>query len=65
MIDIVDIRYCRLGTPDLVGAVRFATEMIGLEMVDRVNGAAYVRGDDRDHNICYFEGDPADQTLGL
>jgi 2,3-dihydroxy-p-cumate/2,3-dihydroxybenzoate 3,4-dioxygenase len=65
MIDIVDIRYCRLGTADLEGAVRFATEMIGLELVGRENGAAYVRGDDRDHNICYFEGDPTDQTLGL
>jgi len=65
MIEIVDIRYCRLGTADLDGAVRFATEIIGLELVGRENGAAYVRGDDRDHNICYFEGDPADQTLGL
>lgn len=65
MIEIVDIRYCRLGTADLEGAVQFATELIGLELVARENGAAYVRGDDRDHNICYFEGDPADQTLGL
>ncbi|NNE82406.1 MAG: glyoxalase/bleomycin resistance/extradiol dioxygenase family protein [Alphaproteobacteria bacterium] len=65
MIEIVDIRYCRLGTADLNGAVQFATELIGLELVARENGAAYVRGDDRDHNICYFEGDPADQTLGL
>ncbi len=65
MIEIVDIRYCRLGTPDLDSAVRFATEIIGLELVGRENGAAYVRGDDRDHNICYFEGDSADQTLGL
>ena len=65
MIDIVDIRYCRLGTADLAGAVRFATEMIGLELVGRENGTAYVRGDGRDHNICYFDGDPADQTLGL
>lgn len=65
MIDIVGIRYCRLGTADLDGAVRFATEIIGLERVAREPGAAYMRGDDRDHNICYFEGDPADQTLGL
>jgi 2,3-dihydroxy-p-cumate/2,3-dihydroxybenzoate 3,4-dioxygenase len=65
MIEIVDIRYCRLGTADLDGAVRFATETVGLELVGRENGAAYVRGDDRDHNICYFEGDVSDQTLGL
>lgn len=65
MIEIVDIRYCRLGTADLEGAVQFATEFIGLELVGRENGAAYVRGDDRDHNICYFDGDPTDQTLGF
>ncbi len=65
MIEIVDIRYCRLGTADLEDAVRFATEIIGLELVARENGTAYVRGDDRNHNICYFDGDPADQTLGL
>jgi 2,3-dihydroxy-p-cumate/2,3-dihydroxybenzoate 3,4-dioxygenase len=65
MIEIVDIRYCRLGTPDLDRAVRFATATIGLELVDRGDGCAYLRGDDRDHNICYFEGDAADHTLGL
>ncbi|MDH3739202.1 MAG: VOC family protein, partial [Alphaproteobacteria bacterium] len=65
MIEIVDIRYCRLGTADLESTVRFATENIGLELVDREAGVAYVRGDERDHNICYVEGNPADQTLGL
>ena len=25
----------------------------------------YLRGDDRDHNICYFEGNPGDHTVGL
>ena len=65
MIEIVDIRYCRLGTADLEGAVQFATGTVGLELAGRENGAAYVRGDDRDHNICYFEGDPTDTTLGF
>ena len=65
MIEIIGIRYCRLGTPDVDAAVKFATEMIGLELVARENGAAFVRGDDRDHNICYFQGDPNDHTLGL
>lgn len=65
MIGIVGIRYCRLGTADLEGAVEFARNMIGLEEVARENGAAYLRGDHRDHNIVYFQGDPADHTLGL
>jgi 2,3-dihydroxy-p-cumate/2,3-dihydroxybenzoate 3,4-dioxygenase len=65
MIEVVDIRYCRLGTADLAGAVAFATSMIGLEEVGRAHGAVYLRGDDRDHNIVYFAGDPADQVFGL
>lgn len=65
MIEILDIRYCRLGTADLDATVRFATGHIGLEEVGREGGTAYVRGDDRDHNIAYFEGDPDDHTLGL
>jgi len=65
MINLTGIRYCRLGTPDIDNAVAFATEMIGLELVGRENGAAYLRGDDRDHNIVYFHGDPNDHTLGL
>ncbi len=65
MINIIGFRYCRLGTANLDETVKFATDMIGLEVVGRENGAVYTRGDDRDHNICYFEGDPEDQTLGL
>ncbi len=65
MIEIVDIRYCRLGTADLESTVDFAKSMIGLEEVDRADGQVYLRGDDRDHNICYFAGDPADHTFGL
>ncbi len=65
MIEIVDIRYCRLGTTDLNSTVDFARNLIGLEEVDRANGQVYLRGDHRDHNICYFEGDPSDHTFGL
>ncbi|MBO6783802.1 MAG: VOC family protein [Alphaproteobacteria bacterium] len=64
-IEIVGIRYCRLGTADLDGAVDFAKTMIGLEEVARENGAVYLRGDHRDHNLVYFEGDPNDHTLGF
>ena len=65
MIEIVDIRYCCLGTADLESTVDFATSMIGLEEVARADGQVYLRGDDRDHNICYFAGDPTDHTFGL
>ncbi|MGB0572835.1 MAG: VOC family protein [Alphaproteobacteria bacterium] len=65
MIEIVDIRYCRLGTTDLDSTVDFAKNLIGLEEVERANGQVYLRGDHRDHNICYFEGDPKNHTFGL
>ncbi len=65
MIELVDIRYVRLGTANLDGAVRYATRTLGLELVGRENGRAYARGDDRDHNICYIEGDPKDHTVGF
>ena len=65
MIEIVGIRYCRLGTADLPSTIEYARNTIGLEEVARENGAVYLRGDHRDHNICYFQGDPSDHTLGL
>ncbi len=65
MIEIVDIRYVRLGTGDLAGAVRFATETVGLELGEHDDNRAYLRGDHRDHNICYFRGDPNDHVLGF
>ncbi len=72
MIDLQDIRYLRIGTPDLDSAVRFATEIVGLQLVAREGKAAYfrsdkvaVRGDTRDHTLVYFEGDPADHTIGF
>lgn len=65
MINIVGFRYARLGTADLGETVKFAQDIIGLEVVGSENGYVYTRGDDRDHNICYFQGDPRDHTLGL
>jgi 2,3-dihydroxy-p-cumate/2,3-dihydroxybenzoate 3,4-dioxygenase len=65
MIDLLDIRYVRLGTRDLVGADRFAREVVGLERVRVEAGAHYYRSDDRDHTLVYFEGDPRDHTLGF
>jgi 2,3-dihydroxy-p-cumate/2,3-dihydroxybenzoate 3,4-dioxygenase len=58
MIDLRTIRYVRVGTPDLGEATRFATTILGLEPAGRERGMAYFRSDERDHTICYVEGDP-------
>lgn len=65
MINLTAIRYVRLGTADLDAAVTYATDVVGLELVRREDGRAYLRGDDRDHNLCYVQGDPADNTVGF
>ncbi|HEY0833989.1 MAG TPA: VOC family protein [Azospirillum sp.] len=65
MINLHDIRYVHLGTPDLDAATAFATTIVGLEHVRREDGRVYLRGDNRDHTLCYFEGDPADHTVGF
>ncbi|MBN8482023.1 MAG: VOC family protein [Xanthomonadales bacterium] len=65
MIHLRDVCYVRLGTRDLDGASRYATTILGLEEADRRNGAAYFKSDQREHTLCYFEGDPADQTVAF
>ncbi len=65
MIKLKDIRYVRMGTTDVDTAVKTCTKTIGLEMVRREGDTAYLRGDDRDHNIVYFKGDPKDHTVGF
>ncbi|HEX7784450.1 MAG TPA: VOC family protein [Sphingobium sp.] len=63
--DLHDIRYVRIEAEDLDESVRFATRILGLELVDREANAAYLRGDDRDHNICYVQGSAAKHVLGF
>jgi 2,3-dihydroxy-p-cumate/2,3-dihydroxybenzoate 3,4-dioxygenase len=65
MIRIADMQYVRLGTQDVDRAVKFLTETVGLQLMRRENGRAYLRGDDRDHDLCYFAGEPGDHTVGL
>jgi len=38
MISLKDIRYVRLGTANLDDAVRYATQILGLELVRRDRG---------------------------
>ena len=65
MIHLHDVRYVRIGCSDLAKTVRFCTDILGLENVGDENGAVYLRGDDRDHNVCLFAGDPRDHTVGF
>lgn len=62
--DLHDIRYVRIGCEDLDTSVAFATEVLGLELMERDANAAYLRGDDRDHNICYTRGRESGQATG-
>jgi 2,3-dihydroxy-p-cumate/2,3-dihydroxybenzoate 3,4-dioxygenase len=65
LIDLLDIRYVRLGTRNLDAADRFAREVVGLELAHEEAGARYYRSDERDHTLVYFEGDPRDHTAGF
>ena len=72
MIDLHDIRYLRIGTPDLDSAVEYATKIVGLQLAARDAKAAYfrsdkapVRGDTRDHTLVYFEGEANDHVVGF
>lgn len=61
MIELVDIAYVRSGAADLAGAVRFATEVVGLEHVDgpadgTEPGVAHLRADSRHHCLAFVEG---------
>ena len=65
MADLHDIRYVRIGASDLDESVRFATQVLGLELVERDREAAYLRGDDRDHNLVYVKGAATRHVAGF
>lgn len=62
--DLHDIRYVRIGCEDLDTSIAFATDILGLELMERGANSAYLRGDDRDHNICYTRGRESGQATG-
>ena len=62
--DLHDIRYVRIGCEDLDTSIAFATDILGLELMERDANSAYLRGDDRDHNICYTRGRESGQATG-
>jgi 2,3-dihydroxy-p-cumate/2,3-dihydroxybenzoate 3,4-dioxygenase len=65
MILLKDIRYVRLGTANLDDAVRYATQILGLELARRERGSAYLRSDDRDHTLVYVAGSPGDHVAAF
>jgi 2,3-dihydroxy-p-cumate/2,3-dihydroxybenzoate 3,4-dioxygenase len=65
MINLTDISYVRLGARDLDTATRFACQVVGLELGLTDGGSRYFRSDRRDHTLVYFDGDPADHTVGF
>lgn len=70
MIQLNDIRYVRLGTSDLPGAVHYADKILGLREGARVGNAkngqqVYFRSDDRDHTLVYLDGNPREHTTGF
>jgi len=65
MIEIKDLAYVRVGAADLEESALFATETIGLQEVRRENNRIYVRGDERDHDICYVQGGVEKHVVGF
>ena len=65
MINLLDIRYVRLGTGNLDLAEGYARDVLGLELARNEAGGRYFRSDNRDHTLVYFEGDPRDHTVGF
>ena len=41
MINLQRVSYVRLGTRDIEGAIRFATDVLGLEIAEVSKGAVY------------------------
>jgi len=63
MIELKEITYVRLGTPDLEMAASFRNALPGGRR-SRAK-ALYLRSDDRAHTLFYAEDDPDDQTVGF
>jgi 2,3-dihydroxy-p-cumate/2,3-dihydroxybenzoate 3,4-dioxygenase len=65
VIELTDIAYVRSSSPDVEGAVRFAVEIVGLELVDHDGSTAYLRADQRHHCLAIEDGEPGVRGSGL
>ncbi|MER6176087.1 VOC family protein [Streptosporangium sp. NPDC001681] len=57
MIELDDIAYVRSGAADLDAALRFAVDIVGLELTAQEDGVAYLRADQRHHCLALVEGE--------
>jgi 2,3-dihydroxy-p-cumate/2,3-dihydroxybenzoate 3,4-dioxygenase len=65
MIMIDQLRYVRLGTRDFAAATDFAERIVGLQLIDRTDQAAFFRSDIRDHTLVFFPGEPTETAVGF
>lgn len=65
MITIDQLRYVRLGTRDLSAAVDFAERVLGLQLANRSENAAYFRSDMRDYTLVFFLGETTESAVGF
>jgi 2,3-dihydroxy-p-cumate/2,3-dihydroxybenzoate 3,4-dioxygenase len=65
VIKLQNVCYVRLGTPDLESATHFATDILGLEVAHASRKTCHFKSDQREHTLCYLEGDPAIQIAGF
>lgn len=65
MIELKDLAYVRLGASNLEEAQAFATRSLGLQVGEQSGNSLHLRSDNRAHTLCYFEGDPSDQTVAF
>lgn len=65
MIHLQDIAYVRSGAADLAGAVKFAVDIVGLELVKETEGRAYLRADDRHHCLAFVQGESGVLSTGF
>ncbi|SEE35761.1 VOC family protein [Streptomyces sp. KS_5] len=65
MIEIRDIAYARSGSADLATAVNFAVDIVGLQLVEQIDGVAYLRADQRHHCLAFVEGDSGVLSTGF
>ncbi len=56
VIHLQDIAYVRSGTTDMAGAVSFAVDIVGLELIEQTDGQSCLRADNRHHCLAFVDG---------
>lgn len=65
MIHLQDISYVRSGAVDLDTAVRFAVDIVGLELVAETEDRAWLRADERHHCLAFVQGESGVLATGF